>query len=93
VLCAGVGVVWCCVGEKQEGVAMKSKNELKPGDGVDVRVLRWNGSFVNGHVDAREAWIPGAVVYVDDSTVTVMVYEFAERRTYPIDSTDWRPAR
>lgn len=70
-----------------------SMGDLKPGDPVDVRVMRWNGSFVAGHVDAREAWIIGSVARVDDATVDIYIPEAAERRTYPIESKDWRRAR
>lgn len=66
---------------------------LKPGDPADVRVMRWNGSFVSGHVDARETWIPGTVARVDDTTVDIFIHEAAERRTYPIESKDWRRAK
>jgi hypothetical protein len=71
---------------------MKRKQELRPGDGVDVRVFKWNGSFADGHVNDREAWIPGTVHHVDDSTVTILIHEGIKYRVYPFESSDWRPA-
>ena len=58
---------------------------INPGDPVDVRVVRWNGSFANGHVDSRETWIPGTVSRVDESTLDIFIHEAAERRTYPME--------
>jgi hypothetical protein len=32
------------------------------------------------------------VHHVDDSTVTILIHESMERRVYPFESSDWRPA-
>jgi len=70
---------------------MKSKNELQPGDGVDVRVVRFLSNGILDGFTTREEWIPGCVRFIDDLTVTVLIYGHG-LRAYPIKSNDWRPA-
>jgi hypothetical protein len=71
---------------------VKSKHELVPGDGVDVRVIRLLSMGIRDNFTTREEWIPGGVQYIDDTKVRIYVYG-VETRYYPIESNDWRPAK
>jgi hypothetical protein len=71
---------------------MTPKNELKVGDGVDVRITRLLSCGIRDGFTTRDEWIPGSVSSIGDDTVTIFVHEQCARRVYPIDSSDWRPA-
>jgi hypothetical protein len=71
---------------------VKTKQELQPGDGVDILVARLLSNGIRDGFTTREEWLPGAVRRIDDSTVTVFIYGQG-LRDYPINDDRWRPAK